>query len=158
MIKIYAKHVVFKELAKSICKCLISLKYHTIFVNKINENDNELYIIYGGHELTCYPPKNYIVYNLEQTNVNNKIFEGEYKLILQNAQEIWDYSIDNLCFLRNLLNRSIMYVPPRYSPVLEIHGKKIYAKEAYQNPDKYFTPEVLQALDEIAQREFSYGS
>ena len=40
----------------------------------------------------------------------------------------------------------------------EIHGKKIYAKEVYKNPDKYFTPEVLQALDEIAQREFSYGS
>jgi len=40
----------------------------------------------------------------------------------------------------------------------EIHGKKVYAKEVYKNPDKYFTPEVLQALDEIAQREFSYGS
>ena len=26
------------------------------------------------------------------------------------------------------------------------------------NPEKYFTPEVLQALDETAQKEFSYGS
>ncbi len=40
----------------------------------------------------------------------------------------------------------------------EIHGKKVYAKEIYKNPEKYFTPEVLQALDEIAQKEFSYGS
>ena len=40
----------------------------------------------------------------------------------------------------------------------EIHGKKVYAKEIYKNPDTYFTPEVLQALDEIAQKEFSYGS
>jgi len=39
----------------------------------------------------------------------------------------------------------------------EIHGKKIYAKEIYKNPDKYFTPEVLQALDEISQKQFSYG-
>ena len=39
----------------------------------------------------------------------------------------------------------------------EIHGKKVYAKEIYKNPDKYFTPEILQALDETAQREFSYG-
>jgi len=39
----------------------------------------------------------------------------------------------------------------------EINGKKIYAKQIYANPEEYFTPEVLQALDEIAQKEFSYG-
>ena len=39
----------------------------------------------------------------------------------------------------------------------EINGKKIYAKQIYADPDPYFTPEVLQALDETAQREFSYG-
>ena len=39
----------------------------------------------------------------------------------------------------------------------EINGKKIYAKQIYANPDEYFTPEVLQALDEIAQQEFRYG-
>ena len=31
------------------------------------------------------------------------------------------------------------------------------AKEILKNPEKYFTPEVMQALDEIAQKEFSYG-
>ena len=40
----------------------------------------------------------------------------------------------------------------------EMNGKKIYAKEILKNPDKYFTEEVLQKLDEIAQEEFSYGS
>jgi len=40
----------------------------------------------------------------------------------------------------------------------EINGKKIYAKQIYANPEEYFTPEVLQALDETAQKEFSYGS
>ena len=40
----------------------------------------------------------------------------------------------------------------------EMNGKKVYAKEIYKNPEKYFTPEVMQALDEIAQKEFSYGS
>ena len=39
----------------------------------------------------------------------------------------------------------------------EINGKKIYAKQILANPDTYFTPEVLQALDETAQKEFSYG-
>ena len=39
----------------------------------------------------------------------------------------------------------------------EINGKKIYAKQILAQPDTYFTPEVMQALDEIAQKEFSYG-
>jgi len=39
----------------------------------------------------------------------------------------------------------------------EMDGKKVYAKEIYKNPEKYFTPQVLQALDEIAKKEFSYG-
>ena len=39
----------------------------------------------------------------------------------------------------------------------EIAGKKLYAKQILANPEDYFTPEVLQALDETAQKEFSYG-
>ena len=39
----------------------------------------------------------------------------------------------------------------------EMNGKKIYAKQILANPDEYFTPDVMQALDEIAQKEFSYG-
>ena len=39
----------------------------------------------------------------------------------------------------------------------EIDGKKVYGKEIYKNPEKYFTEQVMQALDEIAQTEFSYG-
>ena len=40
----------------------------------------------------------------------------------------------------------------------EINGKKLYAKEILKNPDQYFTEEVMQQLDEIAQKEFSYGA
>ena len=40
----------------------------------------------------------------------------------------------------------------------EIGGKKIYAKQILSDPDTYFTDDVMQALDEIAQSEFSYGS
>jgi len=40
----------------------------------------------------------------------------------------------------------------------EIDGKKIYAKEIYKNPEKYFTPEVMEKLDEIAKKSFAYGS
>ena len=39
----------------------------------------------------------------------------------------------------------------------EIAGKKLYAKQILAEPETYFTSEVMQALDEIAQTEFSYG-
>ena len=39
----------------------------------------------------------------------------------------------------------------------EIDGKKVYAKEVYKNPEKYFTPELMQALDEVSLKEFTYG-
>lgn len=39
----------------------------------------------------------------------------------------------------------------------EIDGKKLYAKTILSNPKEYFTDEVMQLLDEIAKKEFSYG-
>ena len=39
----------------------------------------------------------------------------------------------------------------------EMNGKKIYAKQILADPETYFTDDVMQALDEIAQKEFSYG-
>ena len=40
----------------------------------------------------------------------------------------------------------------------EIGGKKLYAKQILSEPETYFTDDVMQALDEISQNEFSYGS
>ena len=40
----------------------------------------------------------------------------------------------------------------------EIDGKKIYAKQILKEPEVYFTPEVMKQLDDIAKKEFSYGS
>ena len=39
----------------------------------------------------------------------------------------------------------------------EMNGKKIYAKEILKNPKEYFTDDVMEKLDAIAQIEFSYG-
>jgi len=39
----------------------------------------------------------------------------------------------------------------------EMNGKKVYAKQILAKPEEYFTPEVMQALDETAKKEFSYG-
>jgi RecA/RadA recombinase len=40
----------------------------------------------------------------------------------------------------------------------EINGVKTYAKTILADPQKYFTPELMQALDECASKEYSYGS
>ena len=37
------------------------------------------------------------------------------------------------------------------------HGN-VYPSAIYKEPEKYFTPEILQALDECAKKEFCYGS
>ena len=39
----------------------------------------------------------------------------------------------------------------------EIGGKKVYAKAILKDPEQYFTPEVMEQLDEIAKQVFSYG-
>jgi RecA/RadA recombinase len=39
----------------------------------------------------------------------------------------------------------------------EIDGKKVYAKQILKEPEAYFTPDVMEQLDEIAKQEFSYG-
>ena len=39
----------------------------------------------------------------------------------------------------------------------EMDGKKLYAKQILADPETYFNDQVMQALDEIAQNEFSYG-
>ena len=40
----------------------------------------------------------------------------------------------------------------------EMNGKKVYGKAILSDPDTYFTPEIMQALDECASKEFKYGS
>ena len=39
----------------------------------------------------------------------------------------------------------------------EMDGKKVYAKVILKEPEVYFTPEVMDQLDQIARKEFSYG-
>ncbi len=36
-------------------------------------------------------------------------------------------------------------------------GTKQYAKTINNDPEKYFTDDIMQQLDEAAQKEFSYG-
>ncbi len=41
---------------------------------------------------------------------------------------------------------------------IQVGEAKVYPKNIYENPEKYFTPEVMQALDECAKKEYGYGN
>ena len=40
----------------------------------------------------------------------------------------------------------------------EMDGKKVYAKAILADPEKYFTDDIMEQLDEIAKQQYSYGS
>jgi RecA/RadA recombinase len=40
----------------------------------------------------------------------------------------------------------------------EFNGKKIYAKEILRNPQDYFTDDIMEKLDAVAQQYFAYGT
>ena len=37
-------------------------------------------------------------------------------------------------------------------------GSKVFGKSINENPDKYYTKEILDKIDEYAKRKFTYGS
>jgi hypothetical protein len=40
----------------------------------------------------------------------------------------------------------------------EIDGGKHYAKQILSDPERFFTAQVMEALDECAKKEYSYGA
>ena len=49
-------------------------------------------------------------------------------------------------------------VAGRYDMTVDGESKKLYAKAILKEPEKYFTEEVMEKLNEIAKQEFSYGA
>ncbi len=39
-----------------------------------------------------------------------------------------------------------------------VGSSSVYPKQILENPEKYFTPEIMQALDECSAKEFRYGN
>ncbi len=37
-------------------------------------------------------------------------------------------------------------------------GSKAYEKSVYKEPEKYFTEDIMKQLEDVASREFMYGS
>ena len=60
------------------------------------------------------------------------------------------YGLLDLAEKHNLIKK----VGNRY----EIGDKKVYAKEVYKNPEKYFDDDLMKKLDEAAEQQFKYGN
>ena len=139
MIKIYAKHIVFKETATTLFQHFRQLGYNCCLVSNIIKDDSDLYIIFGAHELVHDPPTNYIVYQLEQTPKSlkyhkNTIWTPFYLNILFKAKSVWDFSMTNVMYLRKTYNLpNIQYVRLGYSSCLEENTPEL--KLLKQNKD-----------------------
>ena len=111
MLFIYSDNKVFYELSIIIKNILLN-KYgiNVPIINEItkysNNKDNDLYIIFGMNDYNSnIVPKNYIVYQLEQTtgNSSSKWFNDRYMKFLKGAIEVWDYSYTNYLWIQNML-------------------------------------------------------
>lgn len=99
MLYIYYNNNVFVELANN----LKSIFPNSHLINNINPSleysfDDDLYIMFGMNDYTeDIIPKNYIVYQLEQTTAQDesKWFSERYLTYLKNSIEIYDYSYLN---------------------------------------------------------------
>lgn len=124
--KIYSKHIVFKDIVNMLYHSIKTLGYKVSITDKIMDTD-ELYILVGVAEFPANrTPKNYIVYQFEQSGVSyknskNKWFTSKYIQLLDSATYIWDYSKSNIEFLKEHLHRkdTLYYVPLRYSSILD---------------------------------------
>ena len=124
MIIINSKHIIFKNIAISLYTYLREKGLKCQYEEQIDESSspNNLYIIVGLNKLIKkYPPK-YIIYQFEQidsyyfNDQNDKkfnyFFNQDYFQILQNAYQVWDYSIKNINYLKNKMNlTNIIHVP-----------------------------------------------
>lgn len=127
--KLYVRHIVFKDITNSLYSALTSLKYKVSIVNKVLKDDKELYIIIGGAEFCDLIPEKYIVYQFEQSGTSidgreNIWFSEKYLKLLKGAISIWDYSLENIEYLEKNFNlKNMIYVPLKYSNSLGLCRK-----------------------------------
>ena len=142
MLFIYYENSIFAELVWMLQRIFINMNVECSITNNIEKEtrDDDLYIIFGIHDYhSQIVPKYYIVYQLEQTTGNSisKYFNDKYLKYLNNAVEVWDYSIVNYLSLTNntkFTNKNLYYKPMSYFDISEyMNVSKFIIKEQYLN-------------------------
>lgn len=123
MFYIFSSEPAFEDITISL---LTSIRDKGINIKRLKEikNSNALVIMLGLNNYEGLMPKNYIVYQLEQSkplnevNENNTWFTNRYLKRLEGSIEIWDYSMQNIVNIRNLFSSRNLILPVvKYVPI-----------------------------------------
>lgn len=109
---------VFYDIKKSLLQTFADKNINVNIVDTIDDGEDCMYLILGIDRYLGPLPKRFIVYQLEQLeNTNNVIYLQK----LATATHIWDYSRENIIYLRahGFPSSQLTLVPVGYSPCLE---------------------------------------
>ena len=125
MLYIYYDNAIYSYLAGNLKKQIQECGIDIDITSSISEfNTNDLYIIFGMHDFhSPVVPRNYIIYQLEQSSGNetSNYFNQKYIDYMKKARSVWDYSLINYQYLETI------GIKAEYKPVYPVqyrHGNQ----------------------------------
>jgi hypothetical protein len=120
-----------KSIAENMKNLLLEMNYSVIISFDLTEKDkdsNDLFIIIANQLNTKFLPKKYILYQVEQST--SKWFDDNYKNVIKNSTNVWDFSEKNIEAYNDLLKKTY-YMP------MPFYLNKNTANTLYNNNIKY---------------------
>jgi len=98
----YVHYLAFREVVSLLVYSFISLEIDCTFkVNAVDPQRNNIIVRYHDlHNSELLKKCNYTILQLEQLPFNELYYKRSWGDILSGATEVWDYSVDNIEFLR----------------------------------------------------------
>jgi hypothetical protein len=130
MLKIYYSSIYFKSIAEGL-GWVIQRYNKTIGTNKEIEivdiisksnskSKNIKWIILGLQNTPIIPLGKYIVWNFEQFEIDGPIFDQQFWNSMNGASEIWDYSKENIKWLKFNKELEALHLPLGWLPQMKI--------------------------------------
>jgi hypothetical protein len=128
MIKIYYSSIYFKSIAEGL-GWVLSRWDRTVdiqIINTITKADTKArsnqpqWIILGLQNVGDYIPDKYIVWNFEQFEVEGPEFNSQFWARMSQAEQIWDYSLENIQWLGLHKGLGASHLPLGWMPQMKI--------------------------------------
>ena len=120
-----------KSIAENMKNLLLEMNYNVIIRFDLTEKDkdsSDIFIIIANQLNTKFLPKKYILYQVEQST--SKWFDDNYKNVIKNSTNVWDFSEKNIEAYNDLLKKTY-YMP------MPFYLNKNTANTLYNNNIKY---------------------
>jgi len=121
MLYIYYNSEIYIYIIENLKKQILEYGINVEVTSSISENNmGDLYIIYGMHNFHGQNvPRNYIVYQLEQSsgNIESGYFNDTYFNYMKGARAVWDYSLINYQYL------DTHGIKADYKPIYPTHSR-----------------------------------